>query len=1083
MRRVFFYSLLMALTTLLLIPVGDASAAPVPAITIDAPNTALIGETFTIDATFQNTGDQTGYGPFIDIFLPSRGADGDDGLTFVEAIILGGPAEARVLTFPDGGADGDCVRHPYLREQVCGTAGNTLAIIELPLGSVVPGQRVTEIDISVLTSPLADIGVTFNLRARGGFRFGISPVDDPCCDEPFAGSEVNASVTPSVLSVSKDNSAPEYEIATGPNGVHTWTLSVDIADGATLPDLRVIDALPAQIEVVPGSVASAPPNNGSNIAGGELIVEFGPITGTAAADDIIVTFDFTAPVNQNPDLSSTADNVVRVDGVWTPNDSRDGAQVNGPFASYGCPNDDCPGGAAPILLPFAAQKVVTGDVSPGSTLTYSVNFQVSDYAAFEGVTISDQLPDGLQYIGGSAALTYEQQGAVVLNSAAMGANAPAGNLNGPVTLTFDVSAQIGDVLIGGCVPPGGGVSDCVTFDSGAPTTGTLTYDALVLENFQAVDPEDTSSVDQGDVFINDAIISGDAVDPGDLTTVTAPGVTNDTTNEAEVERGQPEKTVYATTQTVAGNTVTNLCPCDDAQLTLAPGDSITYRIQQNVPISSYEDFFLTDYVPLPIFPLPATVPFNPVISGDIPPEGTAKFGPTETLFNIAGAPAVLVDAPTNSITFSYGDFNDVNNTETTVDLLFTVTMNDLPIADGLFLANTIERNEGSTNGGNDSAQDIAQVTVTGPLLRMSKGAVSSTGTEVSFEPPTVGPVVFNPPGSVPSFQPVINSIDLDDTPIDSNVSGVQPGDLVTFAVIIENEGSSRKGAFDIRVRDIIPEGFIIPAAGANLQVRLGTGAPVDFNGTVQSFFTDAGIELTDPDVDNGVCGPYADTGGANIIVITYDLQLQQTPPGNVRNTSETFNYSSEEGGSDHTGDQDITTTSTVFFSGGGGDDGGDSGTADGGSDDGQVTLIKSAGEPFVQPGDPLTWTITVTNTSGGLLTDLTVTDSVPPEVEVISLTSSTGSVSSNGGIYTITIDQLEATASATITIEARVRTDLSRFEIVNTATASTGASAQSTVVVAGTMPATGESPAWRDRPNIISGAALFGLGLYLWLRH
>ena len=58
--------------------------------------------------TFDNTGSATGYGPFIDLVLPTTGNDGagaatDDGITFVSATYLGAPVTSVVLTF-DGPA-------------------------------------------------------------------------------------------------------------------------------------------------------------------------------------------------------------------------------------------------------------------------------------------------------------------------------------------------------------------------------------------------------------------------------------------------------------------------------------------------------------------------------------------------------------------------------------------------------------------------------------------------------------------------------------------------------------------------------------------------------------------------------------------------------------------------------------------------------------------------------------------------------------------------------------------------------------------------------------------------------------------
>ncbi|MCU0962308.1 MAG: isopeptide-forming domain-containing fimbrial protein, partial [Pirellulaceae bacterium] len=117
------------------------------------------------------------------------------------------------------------------------------------------------------------------------------------------------------------------------------------------------------------------------------------------------------------------------------------------------------------------------------------------------------------------------------------------------------------------------------------------------------------------------------------------------------------------------------------------------------------------------------------------------------------------------------------------------------------------------------------------------------------------------------------------------------GNLVTFAIVVENTGSSRKGAFDVLVRDTLPAGFRIPtalesAAQLNLQVRDGTGAAIDCdNGTgtiiacTGGDLFGSGLELHDPGptpptadgTNDGALDPYNATSGRNILVLTYDL--------------------------------------------------------------------------------------------------------------------------------------------------------------------------------------------------------------------
>ncbi len=75
---------------------------------------------------------------------------------------------------------------------------------------------------------------------------------------------------------------------------------------------------------------------------------------------------------------------------------------------------------------------------------------------------------------------------------------------------------------------------------------------------------------------------------------------------------------------------------------IEPGDTVTYRLQYTLTTSDFEDLFLNDYLPLPVFdvgdpdddgtPGPAWV-FDDVISAAAPASGHAKFGPADTFLD------------------------------------------------------------------------------------------------------------------------------------------------------------------------------------------------------------------------------------------------------------------------------------------------------------------------------------------------------------------------------------------------------------------------------------------------------------------
>ena len=73
--------------------VGHARAlqTATPGVNVNQPTDVLIGENFTFPVVFDNTGDTTGYGPYIDLIFPTSGMDGDDGITFLNATYLALP--------------------------------------------------------------------------------------------------------------------------------------------------------------------------------------------------------------------------------------------------------------------------------------------------------------------------------------------------------------------------------------------------------------------------------------------------------------------------------------------------------------------------------------------------------------------------------------------------------------------------------------------------------------------------------------------------------------------------------------------------------------------------------------------------------------------------------------------------------------------------------------------------------------------------------------------------------------------------------------------------------------------------------
>src|SRR5690606_26674928 len=102
----------------------------------------------------------------------------------------------------------------------------------------------------------------------------------------------------------------------------------------------------------------------------------------------------------------------------------------------------------------------------------------------------------------------------------------------------------------------------------------------------------------------------------------------------------------------------------------------------------------------------------------------------------------------------------------------------------LLLTNEATQHDENTQNVETTRYDGNQVTLTEPDVQITKGVVSvDSGTSGTFSPTEVGPATFKAASntSAAPFTGTINSVGLAATPIDSNLSGVDAGDVVRFA--------------------------------------------------------------------------------------------------------------------------------------------------------------------------------------------------------------------------------------------------------------------------------------------------------------
>ena len=188
-----------------------------------------------------------------------------------------------------------------------------------------------------------------------------------------------------------------------------------------------------------------------------------------------------------------------------------------------------------------------------------------------------------------------------------------------------------------------------------------------------------------------------------------------------------------------------------------------------------------------------------------------------------------------------------------------------------------------------------------PVLEITKGIVATNGGG-SFTR-SVGPagLSWTPPTTVDAGPRWtggdITSPGLAVRPIDSDLTNAKQGELVTYAVVIQNLGGDIDGAYNVQFYDTIPDGMAIPDSatwptGLNLRIFDGAGdelvlnAPGGYTLLGNGLFDPAGgIELTDPGPTGTPGGaldyydPAAPDTGRNLIVMTYDMVIEDSVAG------------------------------------------------------------------------------------------------------------------------------------------------------------------------------------------------------------
>ncbi len=886
----------------------------------DPTKDALINDTFKFCVTFQNTGTAPGFAPFIDLVMPLDPMNGNspcDGISFVAATVTS--TTPNVPLTPEPLVPSGCtsalttITHPFYPQVISPTAlaaGMQLVTLALPFGSYQPlPQPKIMIEVTAKINAFADVNKPMTIYVRGGFRYGANPGPGPAIVQTSSppgptGVWQTETITPRVVILHNTYSGDDQETVPGPNFPQQFTITADVAPGAILNGLTLQNCLlsggvwsgaPTITTITPASTSWAAAPNPLCFAVSLLNISGFHVSGItgAGAGTIVVTRSFTIDstlLGLTKCSAPMTNSAVISNGTWQPADPLD------PLVQlWGTPQSPSPANTVIQVKALAVQKKPRpGPTTPGSTITYDIPFQGSDYLRFSNLVITDTMSDGLQLVSASLTVTDKNSTRTLSPFPASFIHSAPTAVNGTFTCP-----PLGGGSSSSCVPPGPAGPGIVSLPStqyvfdisgalapnsgllwgglvGGTSTvaarGTLTITVKVLDAFlYGKHGGKDNKVDKDDPLLNHVDITGQ---------VTGGGMTcgDDGNSCLAVPSDILHKEVVAVNNSYLSSPTTLGGP------KVTVGDKVTFRLSKRIPSGDAESLTIQDFYPLPVIQaqtLPNVLPCFP--APPLLPTLPLPLPSPSACYSFFSPPAQPPTSPStdNSVIFDFQTFDDPLNQPRDLAIYTTHTISNLPFADGLLLTNEAQECEKNSYGATFCQAAIAQFKLEEPYLKILKGVCggSCQNGNTNSSCPSCPNGGFNS-STVAGL-------------LGSPMIYADASDHVQFAIAVENTGSGPLGAFGVQISDSLGT-FPGHMTYANFCVKRGDGAPVNwsFNGTNQpKSFT---LSLSNP-------LPASTNTGANVILIMYDVVLdppQSMVNGCYSNKGHIAHYANSPGGPD-----------------------------------------------------------------------------------------------------------------------------------------------------------------------------------------
>lgn len=647
------------------------------------PADVFINESFNFQMVFKNLGDATGFQPYIQLIAP------DELTHFTVSYSNRKIVPIKVGVFNESTYDNTTglytLRDPFTKKEVHGPANSTFYILQYPLGSFTVDAPDAVLNIASGIGVL-EIGKLLNFTVTPVFRYGNSPIDDPVNYPPIYGETVTGWVNPVVVKIDKSSSLNEHETATGSNFPFSYSVNINIANGAKIENITITDVIPSDVmylgspvlydskgRVIDSGLYTIEEPAG-NKTGGKLILKLKEAVGDLSTTSITLRYKAYAPEFDN----STGDNITIIN-------SETGGGVAAASTvdmNYTYVNDtyNASNSYSIYLKSLATQKyseILTGSgqlhpVVPHNLIVYKIDFEISDYFAFDDLVVYDKFDT--HKVGSAQKFLSEYEPVLSIYGKTYELNesyysvVSLGDIDESVT--FYISKFLKDNNISTSLK--GGYYTNRSVNQGA-MVGSLNFVAKVIIHYS-----NGSSVVSNDVVINHI-----------KTSATVLNTFNTVSDNSYTQLRVPSVTLKKDIIAVDGEIIN-----DTDFYKVYPGQNITFVLDIHFPTGSVNDFIVTDFLPIPLFNLKG---FNLVNSttGVIPKCGYWAYANDSGFLHDENTgkvivPKIGIDTFNNALSFNFGNTLDNMAHPVDVRLWFTFQVSSEPMADQLNLANLAE---------------------------------------------------------------------------------------------------------------------------------------------------------------------------------------------------------------------------------------------------------------------------------------------------------------------------------------------------------------------------------------------------------